>query len=133
MLAILADGNVHSMADIHDELCKKFGLTPDEIKTRIASGNQTIIRNRVGWARTYLSKARLLEIPQKAHTRITERGRQALTECRERVDVKYLKRFEEFRLFHARFIALMDRFIPRWQFYRDMLNRLPVRHESWSY
>ena len=101
MLAILADANVHSMADIHDELCKKFGLTPDEIKTRIASGNQTIIRNRVGWARTYLSKAGLLEIPQKAHARITERGRQALAECRERVDVKYLKRFEEFRLFHA--------------------------------
>lgn len=58
MLAILADGHVHSIADIHDELCKKFGLTPDEIKTRTASGNQTIIRNRVGWARTFLNKAK---------------------------------------------------------------------------
>jgi len=34
---------------------------------------------------------------------------------------------------NQRFVALMDRFIPRWQYYRDMLNRLPVRHESWSY
>lgn len=34
---------------------------------------------------------------------------------------------------NSRFIVLMDRFMPRWQFYRDMLNRLPVRHESWSY
>lgn len=32
-----------------------------------------------------------------------------------------------------RFIALMDRFIPRWQFYREVLNRLPVRHEEWGY
>lgn len=32
-----------------------------------------------------------------------------------------------------RFVALMDRFMPRWQFYRDTLNRLPVRHEHWEY
>ena len=30
------------------------------------------------------------------------------------------------------FIALMDRFMPKWQFHRDNLNRLPVRHESWG-
>ena len=34
---------------------------------------------------------------------------------------------------NARFIALMDRFMPRWQFYREVLNRLPVRHEQWEY
>jgi predicted metal-dependent hydrolase len=34
---------------------------------------------------------------------------------------------------NARFVALMDRFIPRWPFYRQMLNRLPVRHERWDY
>jgi predicted metal-dependent hydrolase len=34
---------------------------------------------------------------------------------------------------NARFIALMDHFMPKWQFYRDMLNRLPVRHETWGY
>jgi len=32
-----------------------------------------------------------------------------------------------------RFLALMDRFLPRWQLHRDTLNRLPVRHERWSY
>jgi predicted metal-dependent hydrolase len=31
------------------------------------------------------------------------------------------------------FVALIDQFMPKWQFYRDILNRLPVRHESWSY
>lgn len=34
---------------------------------------------------------------------------------------------------NARFVALMDQYMPKWQFYRDALNRLPVRHESWSY
>ena len=33
----------------------------------------------------------------------------------------------------ARFVALMDRVMPKWQFHRQVLNRLPVRREKWSY
>ncbi len=29
-----------------------------------------------------------------------------------------------------RFVALMDRYLPHWQHQRQMLNRLPVRHED---
>jgi predicted metal-dependent hydrolase len=32
-----------------------------------------------------------------------------------------------------RFRALMEQFVPKWQFYREELNRLPVRHEEWGY
>jgi predicted metal-dependent hydrolase len=34
---------------------------------------------------------------------------------------------------NARFVALMDQFMPQWQFHRDALNRLPLRRETWSY
>ena len=34
---------------------------------------------------------------------------------------------------NQRFIALMDQFMPKWKFYKDQLNRLPVRHEDWGY
>lgn len=34
---------------------------------------------------------------------------------------------------NKRFVALMDRFLPKWQFCREVLNRLPVRHENWAY
>ena len=34
---------------------------------------------------------------------------------------------------NARFITLMTQFMPKWRFYRDELNRLPVRHEDWGY
>ena len=34
---------------------------------------------------------------------------------------------------NARFVALMDQFMPQWQFYRNQLNRLPVSHEDWAY
>ena len=32
-----------------------------------------------------------------------------------------------------RFIALMDRFMPAWRETRELLNRLPARHERWNY
>ena len=34
---------------------------------------------------------------------------------------------------NAHFVALMDRFMAKWQFHRQVLNRLPVRGETWSY
>jgi predicted metal-dependent hydrolase len=34
---------------------------------------------------------------------------------------------------NARFISLMDQFMPKWRFYKDELNKLPVRHENWVY
>ncbi len=32
-----------------------------------------------------------------------------------------------------RFVSLMDQFMPKWRYYRAELNRLPLRHEDWSY
>jgi hypothetical protein len=34
---------------------------------------------------------------------------------------------------NARFVALMDRFMPNSRMRRDQLNQLPVRHEEWMY
>jgi predicted metal-dependent hydrolase len=34
---------------------------------------------------------------------------------------------------NAHFVALMDQFMPRWQFFRQKLNRLPVSHADWDY
>lgn len=34
---------------------------------------------------------------------------------------------------NARFVALMDRFMPKWQLCLQGLNRLPVRHADWGY
>jgi predicted metal-dependent hydrolase len=33
---------------------------------------------------------------------------------------------------NARFTALMDAFMPNWRSMRELLNRLPVRHEHWG-
>jgi predicted metal-dependent hydrolase len=34
---------------------------------------------------------------------------------------------------NSRFIVLMDRLMPNWRFYRQLLNRLPLRRENWEY
>ncbi|MDX6447103.1 MAG: hypothetical protein QOH71_4177 [Blastocatellia bacterium] len=53
-------------------------------------------------------------------------------ECLEYVVVHELVHLIE-RKHNQRFLALMDQFMPKWEFYRDTLNRLPVRHDSWEY
>jgi len=34
---------------------------------------------------------------------------------------------------NARFVALMNQYMPKWRSHQESLNRLPVRHEHWSY
>lgn len=53
-------------------------------------------------------------------------------ECLEYIVVHELVHILE-RTHNSRFKALMDQFMPKWRFYRDELNRLPVRHETWRY
>jgi len=31
------------------------------------------------------------------------------------------------------FISLMNKFMPKWRFFKEELNRRPLRHENWSY
>ena len=53
-------------------------------------------------------------------------------ECLEYIVVHELTHLLE-PTHNSRFIALMTQFMPKWRFYRDELNRLPVRHEDWGY
>jgi predicted metal-dependent hydrolase len=70
--------------------------------------------------------------PTASHIRLnTELAKKPL-ECLEYIVVHELAHLIE-PTHTQRFIALMDRFMPKWQFYREVLNRLPVRHETWGY
>jgi predicted metal-dependent hydrolase len=52
--------------------------------------------------------------------------------CLEYIVVHELVHFLE-PTHNARFVSLMDRLMPKWQFHRQELNRLPVRGENWTY
>lgn len=70
--------------------------------------------------------------PTARHIRLnTELAKKPL-ECLEYIVVHEMIHLLE-PTHNNRFIALLDRFMPKWQFYREVLNRLPVRHETWGY
>ena len=98
-VAKAANGNEVKLRDVINELADKFNLTEDEREETLPSGKQRVIDNRVGWARTYLSKAGLLEVTRRAHFIITERGITALKDKQAVIDNKYLKQFDEFIAF----------------------------------
>lgn len=96
LLRVAEDGQSHYIHDAVDELAKHFSLTDEEKSKLLSSGQQPVFYNRVGWARTYLKKAGLLEDPKRGYFRITERGKEVLQEKPERIDMKYLQRFPEY-------------------------------------
>lgn len=56
LLELLSDRKEHELQDLIKILSDKFNLTEEERNELLPSGNQEIINNRVGWARTYLKK-----------------------------------------------------------------------------
>ncbi len=93
----------HSLRDAVDGLAGEFPLTDEERNAKIPSGKQPVFYNRVGWARTYLKQAGLLESAgRRNYLRVTNRGRQVLTENPARIDMKFLERFPEYLEFRER-------------------------------
>ncbi len=90
-LNALADTHVHHFNDGYEAVCDFFDVTDEERRTLLPSGKQTVVRNRCGWARTYMKKAGLLTSPARSHVQITEQGLQVLKDKPEYINVKYLK------------------------------------------
>jgi len=99
LLEILEDGEPRSLRECIETLAEKFSLTYEERKQLLPSGQQPVFGNRVGWARTYLKKAGLLDSPRRGFVKITERGKEVLKNKPNKIDNAFLKRFEEFRNF----------------------------------
>ncbi len=102
LLKLANDGQEHFLRDAVEILADGFGLTEAERKDLLPSGQQAVFFNRVGWARTYLKQAGLLETTKLAYFRITDRGRQVLFANPDRIDAKYLEKFPEFLVFKTR-------------------------------
>jgi restriction system protein len=99
VLKVAADGREHRMADVIDVLASQLKLTDAECEELLPSGKQPIFNNRVHWAKTYLVQAKLLVATRRAHFKITSRGRSVLAENVDRIDAKFLRRFDEFNAF----------------------------------
>ena len=96
LLRAIADEKEHSLGEVVESVSDAFGLSPEERQQLLPSGQSTVIRNRAGWARTYLKKAGLIESTRRGFFRISERGRAVLASNPSRVDVRFLEQFPEF-------------------------------------
>lgn len=94
-----AGGQEVKLRDVINHIADSFQLTEEERQERLPSGKQTVLDNRIGWARTYLTKAGLLEVTRRAHFVITERGQNAISNPNTVIDNQYLKQFDEFIAF----------------------------------
>ncbi len=100
ILNVLADGEPRRLRDVVAPVAQHFKLTGAELQAKIPSGRKTIIYDRIGWACTYLRKAGLLTSPKRGVVAIADRGREMMAKHPNRVDVRLLRQFPEFRQFH---------------------------------
>jgi restriction system protein len=96
LLELLADGEDLPLKEIVSRLEKQFDLSEDEIAQILPSGQQTVFRNRVSWARSYLKAAGLVESPKRGIARITTMGGELLTRHQGTIDSKFLEKFPTF-------------------------------------
>ncbi len=89
------------MTDIYQVLADDMRLSVEDRAQLLKSGTQRVYENRIGWARTYLKKAGLIEAPSRGFVRITERGKDILAKPPEKLNVKFLRQFPEFVEFHT--------------------------------
>ena len=82
--------------DIVPLAADRLELTEEDRRQRLPSGTQTVLMNRVGWARTYLFKAGLLERPEHAVYTISAAGKKVLDQKPELIDNAFLLRFPSF-------------------------------------
>lgn len=101
LLKEVSDRKEHRFRDLIESLSLKFHLSEDERKELLPSGQQPIFDNRVGWAKTYLKKAGLLDSSRRAYVEITNRGLDILKQNPSEINVKFLRQFDEFVEFQA--------------------------------
>jgi len=95
LLKFASDRQEHNMNEAQEMLAIQLHLNDQDQKELLPSGKQRKFDNRVGWARTYLTKAGLLTSTGRSKFCITERGITVLKENPQQINIRFLKQFPE--------------------------------------
>jgi restriction system protein len=96
LLRLTGDQEEHSLRQTIETLADKFELTALERRELLPSGRQATFDNRVGWARTYMKKAGLVEYTRRGYFQITQLGLEVLEQNPPEINIAFLKQFPEF-------------------------------------
>lgn len=95
VLKLFADG-AKNVAECLPAIKSKFAISDEEAEVLLPSGRVTVLQSRTHWARTYLSKAGLLESPKRNLHVITKLGREVLAKNPTTIDNAFLDQFSIF-------------------------------------
>ncbi|GHV93820.1 restriction endonuclease [Spirochaetia bacterium] len=90
----------HRMDELTDVIIKHFKLTDEERRQLLPSGKQEIIDNRVGWARSHLKIAGLLEDPKRGYVKITQLGSDTIAKNPADINMNFLNQFEKYKEYY---------------------------------
>lgn len=99
LLKLLLTHQTMSLAECTRQMCDVFGLSEAERVKLLKSKRQTVIRNRVGWAKFYLSKAGLLDVVSRGKYMLSQEGAAFLASGPQSLTAKDLLRFPAFAEF----------------------------------
>ena len=94
----LAEHKECSIKDLTDKMAIHFRLSEEEKGEILPSGKETVLRNRVGWARTYLKKAGLVDSPRRGYVGITTEGIRVVS-LQRTIDIDFLETIPSFSEF----------------------------------
>lgn len=96
LLMFASNEQENHLGETVEHLANYFNLSEEEKEELLPSGGQYVFVNRVSWARTYLTKAGLLEKTRRGYFRITNLGLNVLKEKPNKIDIDFLKKFPNF-------------------------------------
>ncbi len=100
LLKVMSEGKEMTTNQTRDAVAKYLGLTEEALVERLESQTQTTFDNRMGWARTYLFKAGLLDRPRRAIYVISQTGKKLLLNPPTAINADYLRSYDRFNDFY---------------------------------
>lgn len=99
VLRLSAEGETR-VPDVEEEVANIFNLGQAEREQMLPSGRQKVLHNRIHWAKFYLHRAGLIDVPRRGRFVISEEGRKLLARNPQRIDNELLLQFPAFREFY---------------------------------
>jgi restriction system protein len=98
-LRAFADGLAKNRKDGREFVVRDLQLSDQDLSVFLRDQRTPVYSDRTNWALYYLHRAGALHRAQRGVYQITDRGRDLLSRCTERITVKDLMEFPEFREF----------------------------------
>lgn len=99
VLKLMSDGEVRQRQEIKTQAGELMGLTDEQKKITVRSGNHLAYLDRAGWSVTYLNKAGIIDRVKRGYYQISNLGREYIAENGFDITIEDLEKYEGFRIF----------------------------------